>query len=59
MSDYIFHRAEGFYVIDIPDDMLAIHGEAKCIADNASCNPGTLKVEDMAGETIWQMEPAL
>lgn len=58
MTPYVFFREGGFYVIDMPNDMLEKHGEAKCIADNAKCNPGTLKVEDVHGRTVWQMEEA-
>lgn len=44
---YIFHRAEGFYPIELPDDKTAL--------DCVPLNPGTLKVENaVTGETIWQ-----
>lgn len=46
---FVFHRLyEGkpfFYTVHIPKDT---------VADNAECNPGTLKVEDaLTGEIVW------
>lgn len=51
---YIFYRAEGFYPIELPDEWLAIYGEAKYVKDNAEANPGTLKIERLDGTTVWQ-----
>jgi len=46
---YIFHRAEGFYPIELPDDKTAL--------DCVPLNPGTLKVENaVTGETIWEQK---
>lgn len=46
---YIFHRADGWYPLELKDD-----AEAKA---NAQCNPGTLKVENAAtGQVIWMPE---
>lgn len=45
MNTYIFHRDEGFYPIELKDDMDAI--------ENAKCNSGTLKVETLDGMVIW------
>lgn len=55
---YIFFREDGFYPIEMPREMLEKHGEAKCIADNAILNKGTLKVEDIHGKVIWQLPEA-
>lgn len=43
----MFHRKEGFYVIDLPEnDDLSAHAE---------CNPGTLQITDaMTGEILWR-----
>lgn len=42
----VFVRAEGFYLLEIPE---------ATIADNAECNPGTLRVEDArTGEVLWK-----
>lgn len=57
-TPYVFFREGFFYIIDMPNAMLAKHGEAKCIADNAACNSGTLKVEDALGRTVWQLKEA-
>lgn len=46
---YIFIRAEGFYPLELADDKTAI--------DNALCNPGTLRVEDVEGRIVWR-DPA-
>ena len=52
MSEYVFFRKEGFYsicfeshVLDKTDDEFAY--------DNALCNPGTIKVEDIFGRKIF------
>lgn len=47
---YIFHRAEGFYPLELPDN------DAQII-DHVLCNPGTIKVEDFNGKIILQAEP--
>ena len=42
---YAFHREGAFYLLDLPSGT---------VADNAECNPGTLRVEDMdTGEIVW------
>jgi len=41
-----FIREEGFYPLLLPE---------ATIADNAECNPGTLRVEDaVTGEILWE-----
>jgi hypothetical protein len=43
---FIFFRADGFYPLEIPE---------ATVADNAECNPGTIRVEDaLTGEILWQ-----
>lgn len=43
---YTFHRAEGFYPLEMKSDEEAIA--------NAKCNPGTLRVEhSISGRTVW------
>jgi hypothetical protein len=42
---FIFVRADGFYLIELPE---------ATVADNAECNPGTIRVEDAkTGEVVW------
>ncbi len=43
--------AEHFYPIEMP----AIHGKTieEVARDNAECNPGTLRVEDLSGRVLW------
>lgn len=37
-----------FYMIDLPeDDDLAVHAEL---------NPGTLRIEDVAGNVLWRLQ---
>jgi hypothetical protein len=45
---YIFFREEGFYPLELwgNDDA----------RKNAEANPGTLKVEDTKGNTIWKLK---
>jgi len=45
---YVFHRAEGFYPIELKND-----AEAR---KNAECNPGTLKVTTKSGRPVWPNE---
>lgn len=44
---YIFFRKEGFYPIECRDD-----ADARV---QAEMNPGTLKVEDIDGNIVWQL----
>lgn len=46
MKIYIFFRKEGFYPIELKNDKDAIA--------NALNNEGTLKVEDLNGNIIWE-----
>ena len=44
---YIFFRSEDyFYFIELRDDNDAI--------ENAKCNPGTVRVEDILGRIVWR-----
>lgn len=45
MKVYIFFRKEGFYPLEFKNDKEAV--------TNALCNPGTLRVENIDGEVIW------
>lgn len=52
VSVYIFHRAEGFYLLELSDD-----AQAKA---NAECNPGTIKVVRIDAdreEEVWTASP--
>lgn len=43
---FIFFREGMFYPLEIPE---------ATVADNAVCNPGTLRVEDaLTGEIVWK-----
>lgn len=46
MKEYIFFREEGFYSIGLLNDIDAIQ--------NAKCNIGTIRVEDIHGNIIWE-----
>ena len=43
---YIFFREGCFYPLECEDD-----NDAR---KNAQCNPGTLKVENLIGDKIWE-----
>ena len=45
MQTYIFFRAEGFYPVNLPGD--------NAVPENVRLNPGTLRVEDLAGRVVW------
>jgi hypothetical protein len=52
MPILIFFRAEGFYPVEaLPDRDLKTQA-----ADHAELNPGTLRVEDIEGNVLWQMQ---
>lgn len=46
---YVFVREEGFYPLELANDE-----EARA---NAECNPGTLRVENLNGESAWTPIP--
>jgi hypothetical protein len=42
---YVFVRAGGFYALELASD-----DDAR---KNAECNPGTIRVENQNGESVW------
>ena len=44
----IFHRAEGWYPLELPvtDDLVS----------HAEHNPGTIKISDIDGNTLWSLQ---
>lgn len=44
---FLFFREGHFYVVEIPRDEVLI---------NVELNPGTLKVEDIKGKIVWQLQ---
>ncbi len=50
-QEYIFHRAEGFYIIELYDDADAIKG--------AEFNKGTIKVTNIYGVQIWPVTESI
>lgn len=48
MKEYIFFREDGFYSIGLLNDIDAI--------ENAECNIGTIRVEDVYGNIIWEKQ---
>lgn len=45
---YIFFRQDDFYFIELRDNKDAIA--------NAECNAGTIRVEDVFGNVIWELD---
>lgn len=45
---YIFFREDMFYPINLKNDEDAIA--------NAECNAGTIRVEDVFGNVIWELD---
>ncbi len=41
---YIFVRKDGWYPLELPQET---------VEDNATCNPGTIRVEDVDGHIVW------
>lgn len=48
----IFVRAEGFYPVQAVEGV-SLSQQA---ADHAALNPGTLRVEDLDGNTLWSLQ---
>lgn len=45
----MFHRADCFYVIDLPQD--------EDLNEHADINPGTLKITDaLTGDVLWSVQ---
>lgn len=44
---FLFIRADGFYPLELP---------CETVTENAECNPGTLRVENVKGEVVWRTE---
>ena len=49
----IWRRENGWYPVEIPDSMCTEEELEK----HAALNPGTLKIEDINGKTLWQPKP--
>lgn len=47
----VFRRAEGFYIIDLPEN--------DDLAEHARLNPGTQRIESVTGEQLWPPKPTL
>ena len=50
----VFFRKGGFYPLDmptIPDKTIE-----EVARDNAECNPGTVRVEDIHGRVLWRAQ---
>ncbi len=50
LQPYVFVRESQFYVIEL-------HGDEDA-RNNALCNPGTVRVEDMLGNVVWSAPAA-
>lgn len=47
---YAFIRKDGWYPLDLP---------CETVADNAACNPGTVRViEAISGKIVWERSKA-
>lgn len=47
LEPFVFFREGHFYVVEIPRDQ---------VIANVELNPGTLKVEDIEGNVVWQLQ---
>ncbi len=54
MIELVFVRDSGFYTIECP--VREGQSPAEVARDNAKCNPGTLRVEDIRGKVLWSPE---
>ncbi len=46
LEPMVFIREDCFYIVDIPRSQ---------VAANAQLNPGTIRVEDAFGATLWEV----
>jgi len=51
MVPLVFFRESGFYMVPCPQR--ADQELTDVAKENAECNPGTLRVEDMTGNVLW------
>ena len=56
MITLVFFREGFFYPMNIPSmpDGMPDKSIKKIARDNAECNPGTLRVEDLNGHVLWR-----
>jgi hypothetical protein len=47
LETFLFFREGFFYPVEIPPEQLLA---------NIELNPGTLKVEDLSGKIVWQLQ---
>ncbi len=54
----VFFRKDGFYPMDIPlmPGDLPDKTIEEIASDNAECNPGTIRVEDIHGRVLWRAQ---
>ena len=54
MTTLVFFRKDVFYPLDMP----IILGKTieEVARDNAECNPGTIRVEDITGRILWRLQ---
>lgn len=50
----IFFREGIFYPLELLDPRKCGKTLEQQAADNAACNPGTLRVEDINGKVLWR-----
>ena len=56
MPTLVFFREDMFYPMDIPPmpGDLPDKPIEEIARDNAECNPGTIRVEDLHGRVLWR-----
>lgn len=47
LEPFVFFREDHFYVVEIPREQ---------VLANVELNPGTIRVEDIAGNVIWSLQ---
>ena len=48
-------REDMFYPVDVPASVLESRTLRQVAKDFADCNPGTVRVEDIKGQTLWPL----
>lgn len=59
MMELVMFRKDIFYLIEVPADVLKTKTQLEVAKDNADCNPGTIRVEDVTGKVLWTPTPII
>jgi hypothetical protein len=53
MRPVTFHRAEGFYPVELMEPEVCGKSLVEQAAEHAALNPGTICIRDTCGQVLW------